>query len=53
MPADVLNARNTWSDKDAYDDTARELTKRFETNFKKFEAYVGNDVKSAGIHAAS
>jgi len=53
VPANVLNPRNTWSDKGAYDETARELTKRFESNFKKFETYVGNDVKAAGIHAAA
>ncbi|HKW53961.1 MAG TPA: phosphoenolpyruvate carboxykinase [Stellaceae bacterium] len=53
VPANVLNPRNTWSDKAAYDETARELTKRFESNFKKFETYVGNDVKAAGIHAAA
>jgi phosphoenolpyruvate carboxykinase (ATP) len=53
VPADVLNARDTWSDKGAYDDTARELTKRFEANFKKFEPYVGTDVKAAAIHAAA
>jgi len=53
VPANVLNPRNTWSDKAAYDETARDLTKRFESNFKKFEAYVGNDVKAAGIHAAA
>jgi phosphoenolpyruvate carboxykinase (ATP) len=53
VPAEVLDARNTWSDKAAYDETARELTRRFESNFKKFEPYVGNDVKAAGIHAAA
>ncbi len=53
VPPEVLNPRNTWSDKSAYDETARELTKRFESNFKKFEAYVGHDVKAAGIHAAA
>ncbi|HEV2548382.1 MAG TPA: phosphoenolpyruvate carboxykinase [Stellaceae bacterium] len=53
VPADVLNARDTWSDKGAYDDTARELTKRFEANFKKFEPYVGTEVKAAAIHAAA
>jgi len=53
VPADVLMARNTWSDKSAYDQTARDLTKRFETNFKKFESYVGPEVKSAGIYAAA
>jgi len=51
VPAEVLNARGTWSDKRAYDDTARELTRRFEANFKKFESYVGSEVKAAGIHA--
>jgi phosphoenolpyruvate carboxykinase (ATP) len=53
VPRDVLNPRHTWSDKGAYDETARELTKRFESNFTKFEAYVGNDVKAAGIYAAA
>jgi phosphoenolpyruvate carboxykinase (ATP) len=53
VPAEVLNARSTWSDKGAYDETARELTKRFEQNFKKFEAYVDSGVKAAGIHAAA
>ncbi|HZB91420.1 MAG TPA: phosphoenolpyruvate carboxykinase [Stellaceae bacterium] len=53
VPADVLNARSTWSDKGAYDDTARELTRRFEQNFKKFEPYVGTEVRAAGIHAAA
>jgi phosphoenolpyruvate carboxykinase (ATP) len=51
VPAEVLNPRNTWSDKGAYDETARDLTKRFESNFKKYEPFVGNDVKEAGIYA--
>ena len=53
VPAEVLNARDTWSDKGAYDDTARELTKRIEANFKKFEPYVDTEVKAAAIHAAA
>ena len=53
VPSDVLMARNTWSDKTAYDNTARDLTKRFETNFKKFEEYVGPEVKKAAIYAAA
>jgi phosphoenolpyruvate carboxykinase (ATP) len=53
VPSEVLMARNTWSDKKAYDQTARDLTKRFETNFKKFEEYVGPDVKQAAIYAAA
>jgi len=53
VPAEVLDARGTWSDKAAYDETARELTRRFETNFKKFEPYVGREVRAAGIHPAA
>jgi phosphoenolpyruvate carboxykinase (ATP) len=53
VPSDVLMARNTWSDKNSYDQTARDLTKRFESNFKKFEEYVGPEVKRAGIYAAA
>jgi len=53
VPSEVLMARNTWSDKSAYDQTARDLTKRFETNFKKFEPYVGEDVKKQAIYAAA
>ena len=53
VPADVLNPKNTWADKKAYDQTARELTKRFELNFRQFETYVDDDVKAAGIRAAA
>jgi phosphoenolpyruvate carboxykinase (ATP) len=52
VPAGVLNPRDTWSDKPAYDDTARELTKRFEKNFERFASHVSRDVASAGVHAA-
>ena len=53
VPDDVLNPRNTWRDKGAYDQTARELTKRFEVNFKQFEPFVDARVTAAGIHAAA
>ena len=52
VPAEVLNPRQTWSDHAAYDDTARGLTRRFEQNFKQFDAHVGENVKAAGVHAA-
>ncbi len=53
VPAGVLDPRTTWGDKQAYDRTVAELTRRFETNFKQFEPYVGEDVKAAGIYAAA
>jgi phosphoenolpyruvate carboxykinase (ATP) len=53
VPADVLQPRATWSDKSAYDTTARDLRGRFEKNFKQFEEYVDDEVKQAGIYAAA
>jgi phosphoenolpyruvate carboxykinase (ATP) len=45
VPAEILNPRNSWTDKEAYDRQARDLAARFEANFQKFEA-------SASIRAA-
>jgi len=53
VPADVLNAREAWSRPEEYDQAARSVAKRFETNFQQFEANVGQDVRAAGIHAAA
>jgi phosphoenolpyruvate carboxykinase (ATP) len=53
VPLDVLDPRRTWADKSSYDRTARELTKRFATNFKQFETYVDEKIIAAGIHEAA
>jgi phosphoenolpyruvate carboxykinase (ATP) len=37
VPADVLNPKNTWKDKAAYDAKAKDLAKRFRENDAKFE----------------
>ena len=52
VPDDVLDARGTWSDGDAYDEMAREVARRFEGNFKQFEPHVGDAVKQVAIRAA-
>jgi len=53
VPADVLNPKNTWADKQAYDESARDLTKRFAANFAQYEPFVDDKVKAAAIRAAA
>jgi phosphoenolpyruvate carboxykinase (ATP) len=47
VPADVLQPRNTWADKEAYDRQARDLARRFNDNFKKYEGGVSEAVRAA------
>ena len=51
VPAEVLNSRNTWTDKNKYDETALKLVNMFRQNFKEFEPDVSDAIKKAGpIH---
>ncbi|MDE2111802.1 MAG: phosphoenolpyruvate carboxykinase [Alphaproteobacteria bacterium] len=43
----ILNPRDTWADKAAYDAQARKLVRMFRENFRRFEAYVDSDVIAA------
>jgi phosphoenolpyruvate carboxykinase (ATP) len=43
----MLDPRNTWADKSAYDRQAAELAERFKKNFTQF-TLVGDDVRNAG-----
>src|SRR5213082_2090906 len=46
VPAELLNPRNAWKDKNAYDRSASELAERFAKNFEKFD--VPEAVREAG-----
>ena len=50
VPEEVLWPRNTWEDKEAYDQAYRSLAKRFQANFQKFANEVTEDVRAAGPH---
>lgn len=46
VPADVLNPRNTWANKAAYDAKAQELAEKFKRNFEQFS--VSPEVRNSG-----
>ncbi|MBW8685434.1 phosphoenolpyruvate carboxykinase (ATP) [Chitinophaga rhizophila] len=47
IPADLLDPRNTWQDKAAYDERANELGHKFVRNFEKYAAQATEEIMSA------
>jgi phosphoenolpyruvate carboxykinase (ATP) len=52
VPDEVLDPRQSWADKAAYDEMAKHLVSRFEENFAAFEAGVDDEVRAVAIRAA-
>ncbi|MSQ79682.1 MAG: phosphoenolpyruvate carboxykinase (ATP) [Flavobacteriaceae bacterium] len=47
VPVEILNPRNTWADKDAYDQKANHLAELFNKNMKQYEDGLSADVLAA------
>ncbi len=48
VPPEMLQPRNTWTDKAAYDDKAKKVAGLFRENFKKYEAQASAEVRGGG-----
>ena len=47
VPSEILNPRDTWTDKGAFDETAANLANQFVKNFEQFEAETSEAIVSA------
>ena len=50
-PAEIMNPRDTWADKAAYDEAAAKLAKMFKDNFDKKYPNMPEEIKNAGPRA--
>ncbi len=51
VPVEVLTPRNTWKDKQAYDEKAKFLAELFVKNFEKYASGVSEEIRSAAPKA--
>jgi phosphoenolpyruvate carboxykinase (ATP) len=47
VPAEILNPRNTWADKEEYDQKAMDLATKFVTNFDKYKSQANAEILAA------
>jgi phosphoenolpyruvate carboxykinase (ATP) len=52
VPDEILNPRDTWADKSAYDAKAVHLAEKFVNNFKQFEEHANEEIMSAAPKVA-
>jgi phosphoenolpyruvate carboxykinase (ATP) len=50
VPAEILNPRNTWTEKDAYDNQANFLASAFMKNFEKFAGNASDEILAGAPH---
>jgi len=48
VPSEILNPKNTWADKNAYDEQAKKLAKMFVENFNEYAEGTSDSIKNAG-----
>ena len=53
VPDEILIPKNTWANKEQYDEVKMKLVNLFQENFKKFEANVNPEIVQAGPRSAS
>jgi len=47
VPSNILDPRNTWSDRSEYDEKSRLLAGRFIENFRKYESAVSEEIRAS------
>jgi phosphoenolpyruvate carboxykinase (ATP) len=47
VPAEILNPRNTWSDKNSYDTKANDLANKFVKNFEQYADGASEEILAA------
>jgi phosphoenolpyruvate carboxykinase (ATP) len=52
VPADILNPRNTWADKNAYDAKAAQLASSFVKNFAQYAEFANEEIMAAAPKVA-
>jgi phosphoenolpyruvate carboxykinase (ATP) len=53
VPSEILDPRNTWHDKNAYDEKATFLANAFMKNFEKFSNYANEEILAGGPNVLS